>query len=134
MVPYSREALIKKSYCKVCAYLRWAFIWTWVQNGAFTVYIIYRKKSAHISNSELLFPAVKRSFHLSLLMITERYSYAAQSTMKSYFIVKSSVMNSVMDDIKLLKWMLKFLFFQKIYTYKWSLYINLLFLLIVLFL
>ena len=134
MVPYSREALIKKSYCKVCAYLRWAFIWTWVQNGAFTVYIIYRKKSAHISNSELLFPAVKRSFHLSLLTITKRYSYAAQSTMKSYFIVKSSVMNSVMDNIKLLKWMLKFLFFQKIYTYKWSLYINLLFLLIVLFL
>ena len=134
MGTYSREALIKKSYCKVCAYLRWAFIWTWVQNGAFTVYIIYRKKSAYISNSELLFPAVKRSFHLSLLTITKRYSYAAQSTMKSYFIVKSSVMNSVMDNIKLLKWMLKFLFFQKIYKYKWSLYINLLFLLIVLFL
>ena len=134
MGTYSREALIKKSYCKVGAYLRWAFIWTWVQNGAFTVYIMYRKKSAHISNSELLFLAVKRSFHLSLLTITERYSYAAQSTMKSYFIVKSSVMNSVMHDIKLLKWMLKFLFFKKIYTYKWSLYINLLFLLIVLFL
>ena len=138
MGAYSREALIKKnSYCKMGACLRWALIWERTQNPAYTVYIIYRKKSAHKSNSELPFPAVKLGFHLSLLTITERYSYSAQSTMKSHFSVKSSVMNNVMDNVKLLKWMLKFQFFQKkkyIYIYKWNLHINLLLLYIVLFL
>ena len=47
-----------------------ALIWEWTQNRAFTVYIIYRKKSAHKSNSKLSFPAVKLGFHLSLLAIT----------------------------------------------------------------
>ena len=83
-----------------------ALIWEWTQNRAFTVYIIYRKKSAHKSNSELLFPPVKLGFHLSLLTITERYLYSVQSKMKSHFSVKSSVMNNVMDNVKLLKWML----------------------------
>ena len=95
---FERGAYLKKSYCQVSVYLRWALIWEWAQNRAFTVYIIYRKKNAH--NLELPFPAVKLGFHLSLLTITERYSYSAQSSMKSHFSVKSSVMNNVMGNVK----------------------------------
>ena len=103
--------------------MRWALFWEWVQNRVF----IYRKRSANKSNSELQFAAVKLGFHLLSLTITERYSYSAQSTMKSHLSVKSSVMNNVMDNGKLLKWTLKFQFFQylSIYLYLYiSIYIS----------
>ena len=72
------------------------------KSSIYGIHYIYRTKFAHKSNLELPFPAVKLGFHLSLLTITERYSYSAQSTMKSHFSVKSSVMNNVWDNVKLL--------------------------------
>ena len=110
-VDIRERRLLKKHYWKVGAYLRWALIWEWAQNRAFMVYIIYRKKVAHNSNSKLPFPAVKLGFNLSL----NNKSVTRIQHSQRWKVILS--LSNVMDNFKLLKSMLKFQFFQNIYIW-----------------
>ena len=97
MGAYSREALIKKILFQHGRLFESGHK---IEHLRYTLYI---ERRVLTSQTRIPFPAVKLGFHLSLLTITERYSHAAQSTMKSHFSVKSSIMNKVMDNVKLLK-------------------------------